>query len=66
MVSTGLGDLNGSIERSFVVYGASSAVGALLVSLFTLETSHRPLADRSIELSSPSSSSSASSQESLA
>ncbi len=66
VVSTGLGDLNGSIERSFVVYGASSAVGALLVSLFTLETSHRPLADRSIELSRPSSSCSASSQETLA
>ena len=45
VLSSGIGNAFESMKTPFQLYAASLVVGGVLVSLFSVETAHRPLAD---------------------
>ena len=45
MLGAALGGATSDIQTAFLLYAASFCAGALLVTLFTFETSQRALAD---------------------
>jgi len=45
VVSSGMGDAFSSIQIPFRLYALSFIIGGVLVSMFTVETAHRPLSD---------------------